>query len=376
MLRLPAVLSSPGTVSEVLILALISLSFVSAWNTNIRLRQEALLPFGFSARTAEDPVKHPFQLVADLDRRSAFGAQPDREVEFSYLKTGTLRAVSHGFVPYIAWDGAADAATGENFGDLITGPPPKNASRSSRGMELSDLVRFDGHLIACEDRTGIIYRIANGTAVPWITLRDEMSRRRNKGFKCEWSVVKDGHVYFGSHSASIKHPHPDGPTMWTGTRLIKKVSANGTIESVDWNHVYEALDDHLAIKLGGFMMQEAVLYSDIAQAWYFLPRTIQYDNSTDDPVQDLSPCDFIVTATEDLTVFTTTALVGPLDWRFGFSAARFVPGTNDSLILALRSFESEELFATKIVMFHLNGTIVLPEQIVVKGIKFEGLEFT
>lgn len=46
-------------------------------------------------------------------------------------------------------------------------------SLKDRGMELSELVVFDGRLLTFDDRTGIIFEIINEEkVVPWILLSD------------------------------------------------------------------------------------------------------------------------------------------------------------------------------------------------------------
>lgn len=40
------------------------------------------------------------------------------------------------------------------------------------GMELSELVVFNGHLYSVDDRTGVVYRIEGKQAVPWVILPD------------------------------------------------------------------------------------------------------------------------------------------------------------------------------------------------------------
>ena len=86
---------------------------------------------------------------------------------------------------FLEWDGVADVKTGENFGDVITGPEldEDDLERGSRGMELSDLVAFGGNLYSCEDRTGRVFRIVNDEAVPWLDLVDEISPLKDKGMK-------------------------------------------------------------------------------------------------------------------------------------------------------------------------------------------------
>lgn len=39
-------------------------------------------------------------------------------------------------------------------------------------MELSELQVFNGHLYSVDDRTGVVYRIEGGRAIPWVILAD------------------------------------------------------------------------------------------------------------------------------------------------------------------------------------------------------------
>lgn len=43
---------------------------------------------------------------------------------------------------------------------------------SGRGMELSELIVFNGRLYTVDDRTGIVYEITDGKAVTWAILPD------------------------------------------------------------------------------------------------------------------------------------------------------------------------------------------------------------
>ena len=68
-----------------------------------------------------------------------------------------------------------------------------------RGMELSELVVFNGRLYSCDDRTGIVYEIQvdKRLAIPWVILADGDGTDSGKGFKCEWMTVKDAKLYVG-----------------------------------------------------------------------------------------------------------------------------------------------------------------------------------
>ena len=123
---------------------------------------------------------------------------------------------------------------------MITFEKEKSLLRSSlsfskRGMELSELIVFNGKLYSCDDRTGVIYQIApqdgrpeagNGSSseepnaskpnnksievptnskvfkvLPWVILMDG-NGEKEKPFKCEWLAIKNHQLYAGGFGES------------------------------------------------------------------------------------------------------------------------------------------------------------------------------
>lgn len=70
-------------------------------------------------------------------------------------------------------------------------------------MELSELVFFNGRLLTCSDRTGVIYQLVHNVTeesaklVPLFILNDG-DGAQPEGFKCEWMTIKDDALYVGS----------------------------------------------------------------------------------------------------------------------------------------------------------------------------------
>lgn len=61
----------------------------------------------------------------------------------------------------VVWDSSVDALY-------------SRLSYGGRGLELSELVVYDGRLLAVDDRTGVVYSVdaATNTIVPWVVLTD------------------------------------------------------------------------------------------------------------------------------------------------------------------------------------------------------------
>jgi len=66
--------------------------------------------------------------------------------------------------------------------------------------------------------------------------------------------------------------------------------------------------------------------------------------------------------------------VGNIIPTHGFSSFKFIPGSSDKVIIALRSEENKGATATYIMGFDITGKILLPETKIADK-KYEGFEF-
>lgn len=153
----------------------------------------------------------------------------------------------------------------------------------------------------------------------------------------------------------------------------------------------------------GYMIHECAAWSTIHKKWYFLPRRMskeRYHEDTD-PYQGTN---LILTTDSNfsnvevnnsrklrkLLLFLTFALyclviisylmflqvtkVGEVIPTHGFSSLKFIPDTEDEIIVALKSEEVPQGSATYLMMFNIKGEIILPET-KIADIKYEGIEF-
>lgn len=101
-------------------------------------------------------TRYRIALIADLDTGSK--AQ-EENTWFSYLKKGYLTLSNSGDKVAVEWDKGHKVLE-------------SHLAEKGRGMELSDLVIFNGKLYSVDDRTGVIYQIEGTKAVPWVILSD------------------------------------------------------------------------------------------------------------------------------------------------------------------------------------------------------------
>lgn len=99
----------------------------------------------------------PTGVISDLDTDSKAS---DNKSWISYFKKGYLLWNPTFDQISIVWDASKPIVLKSGYG------------LNGRGMELSELVVFDGKLLTLDDRTGIIYVIENNVVIPWVILMD------------------------------------------------------------------------------------------------------------------------------------------------------------------------------------------------------------
>ncbi|XP_016379720.1 soluble calcium-activated nucleotidase 1-like [Sinocyclocheilus rhinocerous] len=130
-------------------------------------------PLSPPERTAQG-THYRIGVIADLDTNSL----SDMKLTwFSYMLKGHLLVSESGDTVAVEWD--QDRVVLES-----------HLAEKGRGMELSELVVFNGKLYSVDDRTGVVYNIDGLKAVPWVILPDG-DGSVSKGFKAEWLAVNE-----------------------------------------------------------------------------------------------------------------------------------------------------------------------------------------
>ncbi|CAH0723254.1 unnamed protein product, partial [Brenthis ino] len=242
-------------------------------------------------------------------------------------------------------------------------------SHKGRGMELSELIVYDGRLLTFDDRSGMIFEIINNKMVPWVILSDG-NGHNEKGFKSEWATVKDEVLYVGSMGKEWTTAGGDFESydpMW-----VKAINMHGEVQHLSWVHQYKAVRLSAGIKWPGYMIHESGVWSPFKKKWYFLPRRCSHEayNETRDEIMG---CNYMISADNSFKNIKATEIV-KLQPKHGFSSFKFIPGSKDEVIVALKTTEFEGKTATYITAFKTDGTILLQDTLV-EHLKYEGIEF-
>lgn len=297
----------------------------------------------------------PIKIVSDMDKKSK--VEDGKHTEWrSLLKSGTL---------------ARSVETGEysvTWGD--TEELRSKHSYKERGMELSELLSYNGHLLSFDDTTGIVYRLSEGEEpVPWVILADGAGNV-NKGFKCEWATIKGGLMYVGSMGKEWTHPKT-GEVVNHDPQFVKVVAPDGSVTHVDWAARYNKMRKAAGTDTPGYMIHESGNWHEGMQKWVFLPRRMSAEQYNDD-LDEERAANKMILANEDFTEIEVKADIGPFSATRGFSSFKFIPGHPDEFV-ALKSEEHKDIIRTFITVLKLDGTVLMPEQHI-DDIKFEGLE--
>ncbi|EPB76801.1 Apyrase [Ancylostoma ceylanicum] len=183
-------------------------------------------------------------------------------------------------------------------------------NNKGRGMELSDLSEYNGHLLAPDDKTGMLYEI------------------------------KDDKV-----------------------------------TSKNWRSIYRRMRRAAGYPAPGYLTHEAVQWSSIQKMWYFLPRKASR-TAYNETVDEKMGTNLLILAERSLKDFFVVHIGNKTHTERGFSAFDFIPGTKDKLMVALKTEEVHgQPTKSYFTVFSLNGTVLLPDQKLDDGYKFEGIYF-
>ena len=299
---------------------------------------------------------YPFDIVADLDKKSKVDS--DKKGKWrSVMKKGSLKKGSDGMFS-VEW-------TEEK--ELFT-----KISEAGRGMELSALLEFNGRLYSFDDRTGLAFEIVKNKAIPRYIMM-EGDGNTDKGQKTEWATVKDGKMYVGSFGK--EYTNPDGSIKNTNNMWVSIIDANGVITHEDWTKRFNKLREAAGCPYPGYMIHEAISWSPVRKQWVVLPRRVSKEAYNEDE-DERRGSNTVLLASEDFSKIEVKHIT-PLTPTRGFSDFKFLPGSNDNIIVAMKSEENEEAQTqnTYLTVFDLDGKVLMEETEIPGKMKFEGLEF-
>lgn len=122
----------------------------------------------------------------------------------------------------------------------------------------------------------------------------------------------------------------------------------------------------------GYLIHESASWSDTLQRWFFLPRRASHQRYSES-ADEQRGTNLLLSSTQDFGD-VTVGRVGEVVPTHGFSSFKFIPDTDDQIIVALKSEEDNGKISSYIMAFTLDGRFLLPETRI-GSVKYEGIEF-
>jgi len=141
---------------------------------------------------------------------------------------------------------------------------------------------------------------------------------------------------------------------------------------MSWVLPYKQIRRAIGIEWPGYMIHESGSWSPHRNQWVFLPRRCSKEpyNETKD---ESKGCNVLITANPEFSDINVVNVGSPSPTH-GYSSFKFIPGSNDEAIVALRTMEFQGTTASFIMAFRINGEMLMDETLI-SNMKFEGLEF-
>jgi len=191
---------------------------------------------------------------------------------------------------------------------------------------------------------------------------------KSKGFKVEWSTVKEGKLFVGSMG---KEWIQEGVVKSIDPMWVKTIDLHGRIEHYNWRNNYQKLREVSGTTNPGYLLHEAVNWNPVKRKWYFLPRRVSHEEY--DEVLDEERCgNLALIADEDFSHVEVKEL-GALNKFRGFASFKFIPFREDEIV-ALKTQEKDEIVTYITVLNIETGEVLMPET-KIASMKFEGIEF-
>lgn len=302
----------------------------------------------------------PLSIITDMDSQSKL-----KNNWYSTIQYGALALSQNRTTAFIHWMERVNITSNFNF--------------NQKSMEMSDLKIYRNRLLSVDDKLGIVYWLRNGTAIPWV-ISSTGDGTKSTPFKGEWMTIRNDDLYLGSSGHEVVTAH--GEYISDDEMFIRVISANGAMVPENWTSRFVKLRRAMGITFPGYIIHEAIHWSDVHKKWFFLPRYAS--KSAFNAAQVYETGSNVLLSTSDCFCDTKIVNIGKKDVHRGFSAFQFIPGTNDEIIVALKTSEvprdpakpfENKIFNTWVTIFKIDGTIILEDQALEDGVKYEGIEF-
>jgi len=232
-----------------------------------------------------------------------------------------------------------------------------------RGGEFSELVKWGRHLLAFDDRTGIVAEVRgpDHMLIPRQMLMTGAGDEAQKGFKCEWATLFGDGLIVGSHGKVRREE-------W-----VKRLDPEGyRVTSEDWAHAYERMREACGVGPDGYVVHEAAEWHPCRQRWFFFPRKVSFE-PFDEPTDEREKGNNLLIEADATFERVEARPVGARTPARGPSSLKLVPGHADEFVY-VKSVEIDDATESWIGAADVHGNVLAAEE-KLGDFKCEGIEF-
>jgi len=178
-------------------------------------------------------------------------------------------------------------------------------------------------------------------------------------------------------------------------QFVKIIDSSGLVATTDFFHQFDEISKVFEVNLRegkriflpsglnlinansililGEIEHEAAEWDHFKQKWLFTPRRVTKQKKDAATWNSISTnrAVFVDDNSRDLEILE----LGDLNKNFGFVGLRYIPGTNNQLVLALKTgLDKQGNQLSTLVVYNQAGMVVMPEITVAEGI-YSGVEF-
>uniref|UniRef100_A0A1B6FWI6 Uncharacterized protein n=2 Tax=Cuerna arida TaxID=1464854 RepID=A0A1B6FWI6_9HEMI len=157
---------------------------------------------------------------------------------------------------------------------------------------------------------------------------------------------------------------------------VKVITPEGLVTPQNWEDKYDALRKQVDVHFPAALVHESCTWSDVHKRWFFMPLR-KLEGPFDPNTYPHLSTNILLSADENFQDIKNVT-VGDVHGDHGFCSFKFIPGTDDTVVVALKSedqmVDGKPQYSTHIMVFLLDGTVI-QDELRVSDLKFEGIEF-
>lgn len=154
---------------------------------------------------------------------------------------------------------------------------------------------------------------------------------------------------------------------------VKIVGHLGDVVHIDWTNNYNKIRSVLGYSYPGYMIFESCVWNRHKKEFFFLPRRASAE-TYDEVLDERRATNLLINTDYDFKEVSYKK-VGQIIPTRGYSSFKFVPGTKETVIVALKTEENQGETRSFVTVLDISGNVLVEDIQISSNLKYEGIEF-